>query len=132
MTFLCTWLETNCSFVDEMMLKDVYGAVLIRGFQISSSSELERPVLSFQPGLSNSYRGTSPRKLEDGTTYVFSAADVPSNFPIPQHLEMSFLPSPPRALYFSCMNLPALVVKRHSAISPKSTKDCSRTESKVS
>ena len=84
----------------------MYGAVLIRGFQISSSSEFERPVLSFQPGLSNCYRGTSPRKLEDGTTYVFSAADVPSNFPIAQHLEMSFLPSPPRALYFSCMKAP--------------------------
>lgn len=88
-----------------MMLK--YGAVLIRGFDVSSCQEFERALLSFQPGgLSDCYRGTSPRQLQEGTSYVFSTAEVPSNFPIAQHLEMSFLPSPPRALFFSCMRAP--------------------------
>jgi hypothetical protein len=105
LTFLCSWLETNRDFLDEMMLK--YGAVLIRGFDVSSCREFERALLSFQPGgLNDCYRGTSPRQLQEGTSYVFSAAEVPSNFPIAQHLEMSFLPSPPRALFFSCMRAP--------------------------
>jgi len=103
-SFLCTWLETNRAFLDEKMLE--HGAVLIRGFDISSCAQFERAVLSFQPGLSDIYRGTSPRKLEDGTSYIFSAAEVPSNFPIAQHIEMSFLPAPPRAIFFSCMKAP--------------------------
>lgn len=105
LSFLCTWLEHNRPFLDEMMLK--HGAVLIRGFEVSSSVEFEQAILSFKPGsLSDCYRGTSPRKLEQGCTYIFSAADVPARFPIAQHLEMSFLPAPPRALFFSCMKAP--------------------------
>jgi hypothetical protein len=88
-----------------MLLK--YGAVLVRGFDISSASDFEHAALSFQPGLSNCYRGTSPRKLQDGTTYVFSSAEVSPTFPIAQHLEMSFLPAPPRQLFFGCMKAPA-------------------------
>eukprot|EP01082_Thalassiosira_pseudonana_P003892 g3503.t1 g3503 contig12:2202300-2203580(-) len=34
---------------------------------------------------------------------MFSAADVPVNYPIAQHCEMSFLKSPPRQLYFGCL-----------------------------
>lgn len=103
-SFLREWLKTNRAFMDKMMTD--YGAVLIRGFDITTCAEVEQAVLSFEPGLCDIYRGTSPRKLEEGTTYVFSAAEVPSNFPIAQHLEMSFLPAPPRALFFSCMKAP--------------------------
>ena len=104
LTFLCSWLESNHGFLDEMMLK--YGVVLFRGFDIASCSDLERAAVSFQPGLNDCYRGTSPRYLQDGTKYVFSAAEVPANYPIAQHLEMSFLPCPPRQLFFGCMKAP--------------------------
>jgi hypothetical protein len=97
-------LENNRAFLDDMLLK--YGAILVRGFFISSASDFEHAALSFQPGLSNCYRGTSPRKLQDGTTYVFSSAEVSPTFPIAQHLEMSFLPAPPRQLFFGCMKAP--------------------------
>jgi Taurine catabolism dioxygenase TauD, TfdA family len=102
--FLCSWLENNCSFLDEMMLK--FGAVLVRGFDISSCNDFERAALSFQPGLNDCYHGTSPRQLQDGTKFVFSSADAPSTFPIAQHLEMSFLPAPPCQLFFGCMKAP--------------------------
>lgn len=39
----------------------------------------------------------------DNTEYVFSAAEVPVNYPIAQHIEMSFLDAPPRQLYFGCV-----------------------------
>ena len=41
--------------------------------------------------------------MMSGTEYVFSAAEVPVNYPIAQHIEMSFLPAPPRQLFFGCM-----------------------------
>jgi len=81
-----------------------YGAVLIRGFQIDGAGDFEKATLALQPNLCDEYRGTSPRSLIPGAKqYAFSAADVPANYPIAQHLEMSFLNSPPRQLYFGCL-----------------------------
>lgn len=101
LSFLCTWLETNRSWVDDQILK--YGAVLLRGFEVRNAVDFEKATLALQPNLCDEYRGTSPRTLREGTKYAFNAADVPTNYPIAQHLEMSFLKSPPRQLYFGCM-----------------------------
>lgn len=38
--------------------------------------------------------------------YVFSASELPPFFPIPQHLEMAFLPAPPKQLFFCCLEAP--------------------------
>jgi hypothetical protein len=99
--FITKWLGTNRSWVEEQML--AHGAVYIRGFKIDSPPEFERAVNALQPNLCDTYRGTSPRSLKEGCKYAFSAADAPVNFPIAQHLEMSFLKEPPRQLYFGCM-----------------------------
>jgi alpha-ketoglutarate-dependent taurine dioxygenase len=99
--FICQWLEENRSWVEGQMLR--YGAVLIRGFKIESAPDFEKATLALDPTLCNKYRGTSPRSLMEDTKYAFSAADVPVNYPIAQHLEMSFLKAPPRNLYFGCM-----------------------------
>lgn len=99
--FVCLWLEANRPWVEDQML--AHGAVLIRGFQIDSAPEFERAISSLQPNLCDSYRGTSPRSLFEGTKYTFSAADVPVNYPIGQHCEMAFLKYPPRQLYFGCL-----------------------------
>eukprot|EP01083_Nonionella_stella_P118438 353576_1 len=99
--FLCKWAEANRPWVEEQILK--YGAVLIRGFQVGSAPAFEKAILSLQPNLCNSYRGTSPRSLMEGTRYAFSAADVPVNYPIAQHIEMSFLNAPPQQIYFGCL-----------------------------
>jgi len=37
---------------------------------------------------------------------VFTASELPAFFPIPQHLEMSFLPAPPKNLFFCCLEPP--------------------------
>ncbi len=104
LTFICKWLEINRLWVEDQILK--YGAILIRGFEVNSAVDFEKATLSLQPNLCDEYRGTSPRSLREGTKYAFNAADVPSNYPIAQHLEMSFLKSPPRQLYFGCMRAP--------------------------
>ncbi len=99
--FICEWLEENNSWVQDQMTR--YGAVIIRGFKIESAVDFEQATLALDPNLCDKYRGTSPRSLAEGTKYAFSAADVPVNYPIAQHLEMSFLKAPPRFLYFGCM-----------------------------
>jgi Taurine catabolism dioxygenase TauD, TfdA family len=99
--FVAKWLQLNRSWVEQQML--AYGAVYIRGFQIDNPPDFERAVSALQPNLCDEYRGTSPRTLKEGCKYAFSAADAPVNFPIAQHLEMSFLKAPPRNLYFGCM-----------------------------
>jgi hypothetical protein len=101
LSFLTQWLTTNRNWVDDQMVK--YGAVYLRGFGISTPVEFENAVSALQPNLCDAYRGTSPRSLKEGCKYAFSAADVPVNFPIAQHCEMSMLKAPPRQLYFGCM-----------------------------
>ncbi|CAB9519685.1 Taurine catabolism dioxygenase TauD, TfdA family [Seminavis robusta] len=98
------FMRANRDWVDEQILK--YGAVLFRGFDIDSAAEVEADVRALEPNLSNEYRGTSPRNTQEGSDFVFSAAEVPSHFPIAQHLEMSFLPAPPRRLFFSALQAP--------------------------
>ena len=82
------------------------GAILFRGFQVKSGSDFQTAVQQYNPDLSNEYRGTSPRRLIGGTEYVFSASELPPSYPIPQHIEMSFLPAPPRKLFFCCIEAP--------------------------
>ena len=99
--FLCKFLEINRHWVAEQILR--YGAILIRDFGVENAVDFEKAVSKLQPHLCNAYRGTSPRSLMAGTEFAFSAADVPVNYPIAQHLEMSFLNAPPRNLYFGCL-----------------------------
>lgn len=101
---LRAFMNANREWVDAMILQ--YGAVLFRGFDLDSAKEVEAGIRAFEPNLSNEYRGTSPRFPQEGSDYVFSAAEVPSHFPIAQHLEMSFLPAPPRRLFFSALQAP--------------------------
>ena len=71
-------MKANREWVDAKVLE--YGAVLFRGFDIDSAREVEADVRALEPQLSNEYRGTSPRNAQEGSEYVFSAAEVPSHF----------------------------------------------------
>lgn len=101
LSFLLQWTTTNRPWLNDMLLQ--HGAVLIRGFEIGSPKDMECAAQAFQPVLNNTYRGTSPRRVLGDTTYVFSAAEVPTNYPIAQHIEMSFLKAPPKQLFFGCL-----------------------------
>jgi hypothetical protein len=107
LSFLQGFMKTHREWVDQMVLE--YGAVLCRGFDVKSALEFEAAVSAYQPNLNQIYQGTSPRNPVDGATKVFSAAEVPAYYPIAQHCEMSFLPAPPRQLYFGCLQASASV-----------------------
>jgi hypothetical protein len=74
---LRAFLSYNKEWVDEQILK--YGAVLFRGFDITSAAEVEADIRSLEPNLNNEYRGTSPRITQPGSDFVFSAAEVVSS-----------------------------------------------------
>lgn len=95
---LVDWLRSERDAVART-LSDV-GAVRLRGFQIRSAEEFERVAFALDPELRSGYLGTSPR--HGRTKFVFTASELPAPYPVPQHLEMSFLPDPPRKLLFFC------------------------------
>ncbi len=96
---LLPWIAARRAQLEEDLTK--HGAILFRGFAIDGARGFERVARAFEPGLKNDYLGTSPRNAI--TEYVFSASELPSYYPIPQHCEMSFVARPPRRLFFSCL-----------------------------
>ncbi len=68
------------------------------------TQDFEEVALALHPNLNDLYHGTSPR--DSVTRYTFTASELPNFFPIPQHLEMSFLPSMPKRLFFFCQREP--------------------------
>jgi len=81
-----------------------HGALLFEGFGLTSPEDFEQLALALDPRLFDQYRGTAPRNAR--TRYVYSSTELPAHLPIPQHLEMSFLPGAPRKLFFYCQTPP--------------------------
>ena len=100
---LCCWLQENRAWVHEQLME--HGALRFRGFGINTPKHFEILARSIDAELKNNYLGTSPRN--ELTEYVFSASELPDYFPIPQHCEMSFCSTPPRRLFFQCLEAPA-------------------------
>ena len=105
--FLMKFAKNNKEWIDATLRQ--YGAILFRGFKVDSAADMEETVQALEPNLNNQYRGTSPRNAIDGTEFVFSAAEVPTHWPIAQHLEMSFLPAPPKRLIFGALQAPKTI-----------------------
>lgn len=99
---IVSWIRANRKEVDRDLL--IYGAVLIRGYEISSPQDFEDVALASDPNLKNEYLGTSPR--DRITKYVHTASELPGSYPIMQHAEMSFLDQPPRKLFFFAKHAP--------------------------
>ncbi|MFN7143096.1 MAG: TauD/TfdA family dioxygenase [Myxococcota bacterium] len=96
---LVAWLGREADTV-RARLREA-GALLFRGFTVKDAASFERVARAVDDGLQNTYLGTSPRDAL--TDYVFTASELPAHYPIPQHAEMSFLPTPPRTLFFCAL-----------------------------
>lgn len=81
-----------------------HGALLFRNFGLKSAEDFEQLALSLDARLFDQYRGTAPRNAR--TRYVYSSTELSPQLPIPQHIEMSFLPDVPRKLFFYCQTPP--------------------------
>lgn len=100
---LVSWLRAQSSRVQTELT--THGAILFRGFDVCDASDFERIARAIDDDLKNEYMGLSPRNAL--TDYVFTASEIPSIFPIPEHNEMSFVANPPRRLFFWCETAPA-------------------------
>lgn len=100
---LVRWLTQNEAHVQDLLT--THGAILFRGFDVGEATEFERIARAIDDGLQSEYLGLSPRIPL--TKHVFTASEIPSPFPIPQHNEMSFVANPPRSLFFWCETEPA-------------------------
>lgn len=78
-----------------------HGALLWRGFDIASAADFEDVISTVAPDLGEEYLGTTPRNRMGGR--VHTSTELAGWYLIPQHIEMSFLPSTPRQLFFACL-----------------------------
>ncbi|EMY15063.1 taurine catabolism dioxygenase, TauD/TfdA domain protein [Leptospira weilii str. Ecochallenge] len=99
---LIQWIKSNKRALTDDLKE--YGAVLFRGFDVSSPQDFEDVIINVDSNLKNNYLGTSPRNQV--TQYAFTATELPPAYPIMQHAEMSFLDSPPKKLFFYCKKAP--------------------------
>jgi alpha-ketoglutarate-dependent taurine dioxygenase len=102
-TALAGWCKANAAFVADTLAR--HGAILFRDFDVPDAPAFEQIARAIDDDLKCDYLGTSPRDALTG--YVFTASELPSYYPIPQHCEMSFIAQPPRRLFFCCLVEPA-------------------------
>lgn len=112
---LIRWIKNNKRALTDDLKE--YGAVLFRGFDVSSPQDFEDVIINVDPNLKNNYLGTSPRNQV--TRYTFTATELPPAYPIMQHAEMSFLDSPPKKLFFIAEKLRKSSEKLPSPISER-------------
>jgi len=98
---LAAWLREHPEWVAERQV--AHGALLFRGFDVSTGEDFEAIARAVDPDLKNEYLGTSPRDAITESGYVFSASELPPYYPIPQHCEMSFTAHPPRRVFFCAL-----------------------------
>jgi hypothetical protein len=95
---LQTWIADNRPWVDTAL--DHGGAILFRGFRVSTESDFRTLVNTFssQP-LQYMYRSTPRTTLGDG---IYTATEYPAGQTIPQHNELSYQREWPLRLLFFC------------------------------
>jgi hypothetical protein len=96
---VCLWLREQRQALDNAVV--TYGGVLLRGFSALRDAEsFEHALLAIGADLMDYMGGTSPRKQVAGR--IMTATEVPGNYSIPLHQEMSYLDSAPARISFFC------------------------------
>jgi alpha-ketoglutarate-dependent taurine dioxygenase len=99
---LISWATANTDFVESYLERN--GAILFRGFGLSSVEEFERLIeVVSGPLLDYSYRST-PRHVANGR--IYSSTEYPAHQSIPLHNENSYTRNWPMKLSFFAQQLP--------------------------
>jgi alpha-ketoglutarate-dependent taurine dioxygenase len=82
-----------------------HGALLFRGYQVRSVSDLERFVRKFSGGekLFSYAGGVSPRNPLGAGRGVYTSTEYPAQYALSLHNELSYADVYPRRLYFCCL-----------------------------
>lgn len=94
------WLAAQRHLYDTRL--DQYGAVLIRGFAaLHCATDFNTVLAAAGASLLDYVGGTSPRRTVCGR--VMTATEVPADYSIPIHQEMSYTANPPERIAFFCV-----------------------------
>lgn len=97
------WAASNRKEIESKLLK--YGALLFRGFRISTVKEFGEFASALSPHLLDYIERAAPRKqLDHG---VYTSTEYPSDQWIPLHHEMSYSHNWPTKLFFFCETEPS-------------------------
>lgn len=99
---LRAWLGERREWVQDVLVR--HGALLLRGFAVTTPQEFEAVALAIAPRLRRERCFATGERL---TEHVFPSSDVSGWYPIPQHCELSFLREPPSRIFFGCLEPPA-------------------------
>jgi len=79
------------------------GAVLFRGFDVTTADDFEKIGLAVNPDLATRYPGGAPR--EKLAPHVWTASETPGRMPISSHCELSYIPKlRPNQILFCCLS----------------------------
>jgi alpha-ketoglutarate-dependent taurine dioxygenase len=94
------WAQRNCESIDAWLLK--HGAILFRGWRMTSVDEFERFATTLAGGdlMDYSYRST-PRSAVSGK--IFTSTEYPADQSIPLHNEMAYSRAWPMKIWFHCV-----------------------------
>ena len=92
------WVGEHRAAIEQALIH--FGAIVWRGFPISSSEDFAGFLDGFEPFAQGYAGGTSDRKVVTGN--VMESTRTPPETYIPMHQEMSYMPTGPRLLAFYC------------------------------
>ncbi len=95
---LAAWAKDNVQFIDAQLSK--HGALLFRGFSVSSLPEFRKVTTAISPELLDYSEPSSPRThLQDR---IYTLTEYPADQWIQLHNEMSYAHTWPRRVFFFC------------------------------
>lgn len=95
---LAGWISGQQEFVREQLRR--HGAILFRGFDVSSPAAFRACAAALSPELLNYTERAAPRKEVDGR--VYTSTEYPADQCIPLHHEMSYSHMWPLKIWFYC------------------------------
>jgi alpha-ketoglutarate-dependent taurine dioxygenase len=97
---LFEWITSERDRIETQLLQ--YGALLLRGFAVSTPEDFEQICKAIDQRLLNYAGGDSPRETVTGK--IYTSTEYPAHLEIPLHNELSYRQVWPRKLFFFCQH----------------------------
>jgi len=91
-------VKAEADAIEALVLK--HGAVLFRGFELSSPKDFEKVAGTVLPRLKPYVEGQSPRTKIRGN--IYTSTEYPKQLRVTMHSELSYVKAPPPKLLFYC------------------------------
>jgi alpha-ketoglutarate-dependent taurine dioxygenase len=99
---LFAWAEGHRQFLDESLLQ--YGAILFRGFGLTSQADFEKFLDSISLPLMHYMEGATPRT--ELSQKVYTSTEYPAELAIALHNELNYVMTWPMKIFFYCITPP--------------------------